>query len=167
MKTKTILIPTDFSVSSLSTLKSLLSNNTQQHKYNIVLLHGYFTSDSVTDLLFFSKTNELRKLMRPEFKEALMVLKNKYASDINNIREDLFTGYTQRAFDNYVEANAIEEVYLPENYSFASFTKQSFSLLPFITNCTLKVNGTNQPAYQQVPEAGQVAEILLNPVGTR
>ncbi|MCW5906797.1 MAG: hypothetical protein KIS94_02975 [Chitinophagales bacterium] len=166
MKTKRILIPTDFSVSSLNVLKTVLGSNLHGEKYDIILLHGIRMNDSISDLLFFSKNNLLRSVSNPEFDHALMVLKNKYASSIQNIRSDVFTGYNQSAFNSYLEANRIDEAYVSENYCHAKAGKQSFDVSPYILKSNLKVNGVRL-ATQEIPEKGQVAEILLNSVPAR
>ena len=56
--TKALLIYTDFSLESLITLKKVLAEkNTENndYKYDIYLVSGYETGDSISTLLFNSK----------------------------------------------------------------------------------------------------------------
>jgi len=54
---QTILIPTDFSIQSLTVLKNILTNSTSKSKFTIILLHGLSLGDSIRDLLFFQNQN--------------------------------------------------------------------------------------------------------------
>ena len=57
---KRVFISTDFSIQSLSVINQLVkeSSNTV---FDIVLIHGYQPSNTITDLLFFSKNKMIEK----------------------------------------------------------------------------------------------------------
>jgi hypothetical protein len=110
----TALIPTDFSVNSLHLVKQALENR-KDEQTDILLLYAHQLTDSITDLLFFSKTRTLRSLTNPDFEEACSMLKNKYEGTLNSIRTDLFMGFNQQAFNSYLESNKVGAIYLPEN----------------------------------------------------
>lgn len=168
MKTKCILIPTDFTVSSLNLLKKVLSSNIRGEQFDIVLLHGiYLDYLSITDLMFFRKHEILKQLIKPEFSEALMILKNKYQSSIRTIREDIFTGLNQTAFNNFIKNSGIDEVFVHEDYNFIKQHKSSFNLIPYIKKSGLKINGVSNATPSKAPEVGQIAEILINPAPAR
>ncbi len=112
----TILIPTDFSVNSLRLVNQALENR-KEEQTDVLLLYAHQLTDSITDLLFFSKTRTLRALSNPDFDEACSILKNKFEGTLNSIRTDLFMGFTQQAFNRYLESNKVSAIYLPENKS--------------------------------------------------
>lgn len=161
---KNVLIPTDFSIESLNVVKSLLSNETDGCRYNIVLLHGIRLTDSITELLFFSRSQLLESLSSSSFKEACYVIRNKYASRINAMRTDVFTGTTQAAFNDYLLANNIDEVYIPGRYKLELKDKKSFDILPYIKNCNRVVNEIEWNMKVMLPEKGKVAEVFYNEV---
>ena len=74
---KTVLIPTDFSIESLNTVKGALKQ-CEGENTNLILVYGVYLSDSITDLLFFSKPKYLSTLQSEKFTQACEILKNKY-----------------------------------------------------------------------------------------
>ncbi len=132
MKT-TVAIPTDFSIESLNTLRLFLNSyTTKGRSYNIILLHGYTLPGGIQDLLFFSKDKTLKTLSGEDFKEACMMIQNKFASKINTIQTDLFTGYTHNAFTHYIEGNNISEIYFNSSIQLKETSKSSFDLTKYI-----------------------------------
>lgn len=161
---KTILLPTDFSIESLTVLKNVLSQSSSDDKFDIILLHGVHLTDSITDLLFLSKKKIVNQFITNEFNEACSVLQNKYASKINSIRKDIFTGFTQAAFNNYVEGNKIDQAFLPTEHQWKLNKRKSFDVVPFIQKSTLPIELVGWNSNQNIPEKGKVAEIFFNGV---
>ncbi|MBD8490864.1 hypothetical protein IFO69_19080 [Echinicola sp. CAU 1574] len=135
MKTKTILIPTDFSVKSLNIVKSALSIN-DDCELEILLVHGIYLPDSMTDLLLFSKKKLLQDLETAEFRASCQMIASKYESRLLELSLDIFSGYNQSAFENYLEANQIDEIYAPTDHAFKPRHKNSFDMMPFIHRST-------------------------------
>lgn len=160
---KTILIPTDFTVNSLNTLKTVLTNNSSDTSLDIILLHGLTLSDSIRELLFFSKMKQLDSLTNNEFEEAYEVLCNKFDSQINSFKIDLFTGYNQNAFNSYLKANKVETIFIANRKQKLSHRK-SFDLSPFIRKSNVEVItlNTNTETLQQ--EKGKITEVFLNQI---
>ncbi|WP_186755170.1 adenine nucleotide alpha hydrolase family protein [Echinicola salinicaeni] len=131
MKKKTILIPTDFSVKSLNIVKSALSIN-GDCELRILLVHGLELPDSMTDLLLFSKKKLLEELETKEFRASCQMLISKYDSNLIELSVDIFSGYNKRAFENYIEANEVDEIYALADHDFLPRHKSSFDLMPFI-----------------------------------
>jgi hypothetical protein len=104
-----VLIPIDFTVKSLLQLKKALQENNEKCNYFLVKSHEL--SDSISDLLFFSRSSLLRSYSTPEFNEALEILKNKYPEKIQAIHFELFTGLTLHSFESLVEARGITSIY--------------------------------------------------------
>ena len=109
-----ILIPTDFSVSSLNSLKQALKNAEDSVKRYILIFESK-TSDSITDLLFSSKRNVVESHSNELFMEGLSILKSKYASVIESLTIEPFYGYTKAAFNNFIIANKVSEIYVPSD----------------------------------------------------
>ncbi|MDP2160742.1 MAG: hypothetical protein Q8K02_09685 [Flavobacterium sp.] len=161
---KTILLQTDFTIESLNVLKTALAQSNPDDNFDIILLHGVHLSDSIRDLLFFSKQKILNQLVSEEFEQACFVIRNKYASKINAIRKDIFTGFTQSAFNSYTEANQIDAIYLPANFQWNFNKQKSFDLIPFINKSKLKIEQIGWQTATNIPEKGKVAELFFNGV---
>ena len=160
---KTILIPTDFTVNSLNVLKSILIQNEAKQTYNVILLHGMSLSDSIRDLLFFSKSKQIDSLTNPEFEEAYEVIRNKFDSQISSLRIDLFTGYNLSAFNNYLEGNKVEQIFISDKKPVLT-NKNSFDLSRFIEKCQVQVTKVDFGANATIPEKGKIAEVFMNQV---
>lgn len=160
---KTILIPTDFTVNSLNTLKTVLANNSSDTSLDIILLHGLTLSDSIRELLFFSKMKQIDSLTNNEFEEAYEVLCNKFDSQINSFKIDLFTGYNQTAFNSYLKANKVEKIFIANRKQKLSHRK-SFDLSPFIRKSNVEVITLNTNTEIPQQEKGKITEVFLNQV---
>lgn len=160
---KTILIPTDFTVNSLNILKTILIQNEAKQTFNVILLHGMSLSDSIRDLLFFSKSKQIDSLTNPEFEEAYEVIRNKFDSQISSLRIDLFTGYNLSAFNNYLEGNKVEQIFISDKKPVLT-NKNSFDLSRFIEKCQVQVTKVDFGANATLPEKGKIAEVFMNQV---
>jgi hypothetical protein len=159
---KTVLIPTDFTIDSLQILKKLLCNPNDELKYDIILVHGINLSDSISDLLYFSKKEIVEEMLSKDFDNALQIVKNKYNSIINSIRIELFSGYNGLAFDNFIEANKVDFAYIPNSYNYQLNNKKSVDIIPYINKSDLKVIHVEYETAEKTPEKGTIAEIFLN-----
>ena len=141
---RTVLIPTDFTVSSLNVAKIALQKNYHdQEKINLILIHGLMASTSITELLFYSKRKQLSKLETPEVKASCKLLLSKFEDKIDRMTVDIFSGLNQSAFENYTSANKVDEVFVPVNYKLKLKNSDSFDLLPFFRKSKLKITEVN------------------------
>ncbi|NBA88721.1 hypothetical protein GVN16_23305 [Emticicia sp. CRIBPO] len=159
---KNILIPTDFTVESLNLVKSFLRQKKDDFTCNIILLHGTSMSDSITDLLFFSKSRFIDSLSNKAFDEACDIIRNKYDSQVNIIKKDIFTGKTQAAFDHFIVANKIVEAYIPAEYVSSKVNQNGIDIIPFIKKSSLNVREVKWRSAEAVPEKGKLAEVFFN-----
>ncbi|MES2616985.1 MAG: hypothetical protein V4613_03850 [Bacteroidota bacterium] len=127
---KTILIPIDFSIESLNTLKLALEQN-KHEPLNVVLMYAETLSSSITELLFYSPGKTIQSLTSLQFNDAITIIKNTYESTLQLIRIELFHGFTKSALANFYEANKIDLVYLPMHYRL-SIKKNAFDPIPLI-----------------------------------
>jgi hypothetical protein len=125
-------------------------------------LHGLELKDSIADLLFFSKTKMITSLSNAQFDEACDLIQNKFVKEINEIKKDIFSGTTQASFDQYLEKNQIDEIYLPENYILNFTNKKSFDLIPFIQNSNLKSHGVFLDFNDKMYEQGNLSILFFN-----
>lgn len=133
---KTILIPIDFNVECLNTLKLALRKN-EERKCNVVLMCPYVSSSSITELMFNPPHKIIRSLRTREFDDALSIIKNRFERSIKRLRLDLFSGHNLSAFRLFIEGNKIEEIYIPKNYALKP--KNGFDPLPLIRKSGLPV----------------------------
>jgi hypothetical protein len=159
---KTILFPTDFSLESLNFIKSVLLSKETGQEFDIVLVHGIESGDSIVDLLFFSKDKVLSELMSPEFTEACNIIKSRFESKLRFIRKEIFTGSTRISFQNFLDSNGISEAFIPVNYDFKKVNKKSFDILPFIKGSRVTVNSVEWNSGLAIPERGKPAEVFVN-----
>jgi hypothetical protein len=156
---KTILIPTDFTIESLNTVKEALKQRAGEN-INLILVYGAYLSDSITDLLFISKPKQLATLQNKKFTEACEILRNKYDSQINSLRVELFSGHNQRAFEHFLTGNAVDELYVPRSYR-SKKGEHGFDLLPFFQKSTLPLTEIEWLETTPIPEKDRVAELFL------
>ncbi|MCW5909439.1 MAG: hypothetical protein KIT62_00105 [Cyclobacteriaceae bacterium] len=157
---RTVLIPTDFTIESLNLLK-YAAQSAESESINLVLAHGLHLSDSIFDLLFFSRTETVEKLLNEDFEAAGKILRNKYASRINSFRIEIFSGFTQSAFQNFLSGNRVTEILLPKTYSFKAVTQRSFDLAPFARASKYPVKEVDWQAIPNAPEKNKLAEVFL------
>jgi hypothetical protein len=112
---KKILIPIDFRIESLNTLKYALEE--QKHeKSNIILMYSEYLSDSITELLFYDSAKIIKALASSHFNDAIAIIFNTYESCIHSFEIKLFNGLNKNAFLNFYEAHGVDLVYLPKDY---------------------------------------------------
>ena len=145
---KKILVPNDFSVKSLLLLRKIIESSNDE--LDIVLLHGIHLSNSITDLLFFRKENYLSELCTKDFDDVCVMLKNKFQSKIASFRLDIITSENRNYFQNYLEANEIDEVFLPQNLELKFTGERSFNLIPLLKNCSVPVSTVKLPVHSEI-----------------
>jgi hypothetical protein len=157
---KTILFPTDFSVGSLNIVRSVLEKMNDGQKCRIILIHGYRPGNSITELLFSSPSNWKAELSNKEFESACEVLRNKFESRISAMYTEVFPGYNQSAFNNFLEGSQVSEIYLPQEHMLQLSHKRSFDIVPFIRRSGMVVNEVYVQQTMHMPGKGMVAEVF-------
>lgn len=128
---KRILIPTDFSISSLNIVKSALEQ-LEDDAHHITLIVGRESSNSISDLLFYSKEKVLKELITADFIDAIQLIQNRYSTKISSISYDVLHSQNKNYIRNYVEANNIELLVLPDQLAFTKRNKKSINLIPIL-----------------------------------
>jgi hypothetical protein len=132
---KRILIPIDFNVESLNTLKRAL-DGLGDTEVEVVLMYSEYLSDSITEMLFYSPDEKRKEMVTPIFKEALTILKNRYERMLLSINIEFFHGYGTGAFKSFVEGQKIDIIFIPKNYTWKPL-KNGFNPIPIIKKAKL------------------------------
>lgn len=120
---QTILVPTDFRVASLNTLKLALESYGDT-RVKVMLMYSEALDDSITELLFYDPDKIIKSLTSNEFKEALEVIKNRFEATLwGDINILLFHGNTSTAFYHFAKGNGIDRVFIPKSYQLAPSKK--------------------------------------------
>jgi len=127
----TILIPTDFKVSSLEPLKALLQFQ-KEDSINVLLVHGIYQSNSISDLLFFDQSDLKIELAGKEFLSKLSNLEKELGSKVASIQIAFFSGFTQNSFEQFTETNRVDKIIIPYELEFDWSHKKSMDILPFL-----------------------------------
>lgn len=148
---KTILFPTDFSIASLKPIQAAISDHPDE-KLDLVLIHGIHASDSITDLLFFSKSALVSDLSNEAFDSACKLLQNLFSNRINSLRIELFTGFTQSAFSAFLDGLRANKLYIP--FSKLELTnKLSMDLSSFIAKSNVEKVSHSEGELKQSSQA--------------
>lgn len=127
---KKILIPIDFRIESLNTLKYALEER-KLEKSTVILMYSAFSSDSISELLFYNPYKIISGLVSPQFNDGITIIKNTYESSLHSLTIELFHGLNRNAFLNFHEAHGIDLVYLPKDYNLKPH-KNGFDPIPII-----------------------------------
>ncbi|MER0439575.1 hypothetical protein [Emticicia sp. W12TSBA100-4] len=134
MTTK-ILIPTDFHVESLNTLK-LAMNHLETYEVDVVLMYSEDLGNSITELLFYNPKKVVESLRTKEFDEALSILKNRFETRIKSISYEIFHGYRIKLIEDFMESKNIDSIFLPKSY-LLRLPKKGFDTIPLIKKSKL------------------------------
>jgi hypothetical protein len=157
---KSIALLTDFTVESLTMLKYALKQN-ENTRLDIILIHGFRSSDSIMDLLFRSKEEDIESLSNDSFTKALQIIRNGHESRIASIKIELISGITSAAIRNHMEALNIHEVYVPKQHPLKLTSGRSFNLVPLLKHTGIKLIAVTLPDTQNLPVKTSLAELLL------
>ena len=127
---KRILVPVDFNVESLITLKKAL-DVLDDSMVEATLLYAEHLSDSITELLFYSPKDRMEKTVPKVFHEALSIIRNRYENNLGGVYIEFFHGYGVGAMRNFIDANRIDMAFLPSGYRLKPMGK-GFDPLPII-----------------------------------
>lgn len=133
----TILIPTDFNVSSLEPLKALLQFQ-DEDSIHVLLVHGVYQSNSISDLLFFDQSDLKMELAGKEFLSKLNKLEKELKSKVSSIQITFFSGFTQSSFEQFTETNKVDRIIIPYEIPFDWSHKKSMDILPFLHRSKIK-----------------------------
>lgn len=120
---KTILIPTDFNASALNCIPELC-NSMNGNEVNIIFIHLFRLSDSITDLLMLSRRSREFEYVSDDFHLGCTELKKQFPM-IKSLRIEFFYGSTVGVFKNFLEANEVDSILHPDFCTFEKLNKSS------------------------------------------
>ena len=121
---KTVLVPTDFKLESIKIIEALVQHQ-KNETLNIIFVHAFKLSDSITDMLMLSRRSRDYENVSDEFYHLLNQAKAKYPTQINTIGIEYFYGSTVAAFKNFIEAFDVERIAYLKEYNFTPINKYS------------------------------------------
>jgi len=121
---KTVLVPTDFKLESIRIIDALVQHQ-KNETLNIIFVHAFKLSDSITDMLMLSRRSRDYENVSDEFYQQLNQAKAKYPNQINAIGIEYFYGSTVAAFKNFIEAFDVERIAYLKEYNFTPINKYS------------------------------------------
>ncbi|MFC3559673.1 hypothetical protein [Pedobacter jamesrossensis] len=123
---KTVLVPTDFNLESTKIIDALVQNQGEE-KLNIIFVHAFKLSDSITDMLMLSRRSRDYENISDEFYLAINNFKKQYPNQINCVGIEYFYGSTVAAFKNFIEAFDVQAVAYLKDYKFTPINKYSIN----------------------------------------
>ncbi|HZY78474.1 MAG TPA: hypothetical protein VFE50_03055 [Cyclobacteriaceae bacterium] len=154
---KSVLLPTDFSIRSLHIMRYALEEN-PDCELRMFLVTGMRIPGSITELLFFSRKELIKKLQGQVFIEACQIIRNKYQSHINEVHFEIFTGMTQGAFNVFLEGNGIQHIYIPANK--LHYKRPCFDPVSFMRNSKLPRNIVSWVEQEAAEESNYLGDLF-------
>lgn len=161
IRMKRLLIPTDFSISSLNLVKSALEK-LDNESHHITMVVGRESPNSITDLLFYSKEKALKDLMSNDFIDAIQLIQNRYSTKINSISFDILHSQNKNYIKNYISGNNFDLLILPEQLSFAKKTKQGFNLIPLFKEMEIETMYVNWDHEERSKETNKISDLFFH-----
>lgn len=157
---KTILIPTDFTITPLLLLKNVAA--TSAVELDVIFLYCTSLPDSITDLLFYSPKKIIEAAVTTAFSEGCAVIQNKYPEKIQNIRFEVFHARSVDAFQIMAEMNGIDEAVIA--HTPAASRKQSFDPAPIIRKSSVPFREVDLESHAYAPERDLLTELFVSAV---
>lgn len=130
-KTQRTLIPTDFTVGSLTAVIDYLTE-TSDTAIELILVHGKTSSDSITELLGFDKNDDMEQGYREDFLTACQIIKTRFEGRLSDMYSDIITSKSNAYIRNYLKGNKIDKIVLPEEASSISALENSFCIIDLL-----------------------------------
>jgi uncharacterized NAD(P)/FAD-binding protein YdhS len=157
---KTLLIPIDFRVASLNTLKYALEKGSGE-PYKVMLIYAEYLEDSITELLFYRPQSKIASKITPEFKNALEVLRNRFEYQIADLEIKLFHNRSRRGLRRFVENHQVDEIYITQTYRL-KMPKKAFDLVSIIRQTFIDYQEIDWPQDHTIASEKDHLQYLFN-----
>jgi hypothetical protein len=147
---KNILIPTDFSVSSLEHIGTVA--RLYPEKINILLFHAFDMPASLRDAISKAGISGHNSLVTEELRMKCKRIKQQ-RPNINNIHFRMMYGTTNAAFRNFAEANEVHLIALPPGYKFKHTIRESVDPLHMFRRSGIELLSNLVTAMPPLPES--------------
>lgn len=125
---RNVLIPTDFTIRSLSAIQALMENK-HDREVNIVLLHILDLEYDIIELLFLNQFVKPYSLISDEFEEACEVLKKKHRSRLASLKVRFAYNDGKSYLRNVLKSEGIDEIIIPEAIELELPSKRSVPMI--------------------------------------
>jgi hypothetical protein len=144
---RNVLIPTDFSVASL-TLVEQTAQTLEGESLSIVLFHAFEIPTFASDLLDIRNKLPYQDLVTEAFRTACKRIKLQHSKTLRSIAIRHMYGDTVAVFRNFVDANDIDLIVIPEGYVFHVVHPGSVNPQPLFTRASVPL----LTAFKPVPK---------------
>ena len=135
----TILIPTDLSAASLQLAEKTIQA-LQPRNANFLLFHAFDLPSSEFDLLMTAdRRRPYADAMNDAFRQACKQLKEQNLKAVQKVFFKYMEGSTSRSFRNFVDANEVDLIICPDDYSFNPIHPLSVDPRPLFRKCGIRV----------------------------
>jgi hypothetical protein len=117
LQMRNVLIPTDFSVASLAMVEKT-ARTLEGESLNMILFHAFEIPASETEMLDIRNKLPYQDLVTEAFRNACKRIKMQQGKTIRSIAIRHLYGSTAAVFRNFVDANDIDLIVIPEGYVF-------------------------------------------------
>jgi hypothetical protein len=136
---KTILVPTDFTNSSLDIIEQIAT--TFDDKLVIMLFHALDMPSSLVEAMINNSAAGHHSFVTEELRQRCRRLKIAHPN-ISNISFKFMYGTTSRVFENFATAHNIDLIVIPEGYYFTYVVRESVNPMPMFSKSRIPVTTT-------------------------
>ncbi|ATL47943.1 hypothetical protein COR50_12615 [Chitinophaga caeni] len=158
---KNILIPTDFSIRSLGYVHAIAEQHAEE-TINIIYFHALKMPSSLMDLMSFTRDKSHIKLMSRDFCDACEILKNKYGKSFGKLDITYFHGDTKVAFKNFLLANNIDVIALPQDFEYHAASPESYDPSALIRRSGWELMTVKFPQKRNYITRATISELLTD-----
>ena len=148
-----VLIPTDFSVASVFQIEKAV-DAIGVKPFHAILFHAFQIPTLNNDLHGNTRPVPYINLLDDSFRMACRQVKQQYSRQVKSIVIKHMYGSTAAVFRNFIDANDIDIIYLPEDYFFTAVHPDSVNPVPMF-----KRSGT---PVLKVRQTGIVQKVLAH-----
>jgi len=145
---KTVIIPCDFSSSSIQVAETIVRNSDEEMRF--IFIHLFHVADDIQDLLFSNYRKKEYEFVSQEFRNECETLKDLYAKRLKSIQIEFFYGSKLALFKNFLDYNKADFIGYSESYGVPKLSKSSIDAMPVIRKCGLPLidaDKLNESAY--------------------
>lgn len=157
---KNILIPTDFSIRSLSYVHNIVAQHPYE-KVNIILMHALQMPDSLFDLVTYTRNSRHVELISADFQDGCEIIRNKYSSAIHQLKIEFFHGSTRAALRNFLLAQNIDLIIQPIDHDYTPPSKRSYDPGKLISKCNYPKMKIQLQKQRFVANTSTISALLL------
>lgn len=155
-----ILVPTDFTVPSVSWIRAAVRVS-KADECNIILFHAFAIPDSPFELLANDEPAVPSGILTDAFRIACRQAKLDANKSVRKIVVRTMRGNSRPLFRNFIDANNIDMIYFPEDGVLTKPHPCSIDPLPLLKDCGAPVI-REYPGTQRAYPSRQLEELILS-----